>query len=85
MWVPSVAVTMLLLRFGSFDQVRDSRVGACLRRSMTSAVEALRFGGLGLAAWAAGAHVRAGIAAGFGVIALCWCWVFYRPDPHSVG
>jgi hypothetical protein len=72
MWLPSIFVSAMLIRFGSFENVRDSRVGELLRQRMTHSVEALRFVGLGIAAFGAWFRSAAAIVAGVLLIGACW-------------
>ncbi|HMI84777.1 MAG TPA: hypothetical protein VK550_11840 [Polyangiaceae bacterium] len=83
MWLPSIFVTALLIRSGSFEKVRDSRVGELLRRRMTHSVEALRFGGLGIAAFGAWFRSAAAIVAGVLLIGACWAWCLTTGSANS--
>lgn len=72
MWVPSIIVSSLMIRFGDFSDTHRSRTGKYLRRYMSVKMQALRFGGMALAAVGAWIHAWWLIAAGVAVIA--WGW-----------
>lgn len=72
MWIPSVIVSVLLIRFCDFTSTRDSDVGAYLRRYMTRNMETVRFLGLGVAAVGAWIHTAWPIALGAGLVASGW-------------
>jgi hypothetical protein len=87
MFVPSIIVTAILIRFGDFTSTRDAPIGAYLRRYMTRTMEAVRFAGLALAAVAAYHHVWWLIPAGAAVIIAGWTapWLLERgrADPQA--
>ena len=72
MWAPSVIVSALFVRFGDFTRIRDSSLGAYLRRHMTPAKQALRFAGLAIAAVGAWLQLWWLIPAGTAVIVYAW-------------
>jgi len=72
MWIPSIVVTAVLVRFGDFSRTRDSRGGRYLRRYMTRGMQAVRFGGEGIVAVSAWFHAWALIPVG--VLVIVWGW-----------
>jgi hypothetical protein len=72
MWIPSILVSAAFISRGDFSRVRDSAVGAYLRRYMTAGMQALRFGGLAIIAAGAWFHAWMLIPVGVGVI--LWGW-----------
>ncbi|HMI84612.1 MAG TPA: hypothetical protein VK550_10990 [Polyangiaceae bacterium] len=74
LWVPSIAVTIVLIRLGDFSRIRASRIGEYLRRYMTPGMQALRLGGEGIIAVAAWCHGWLLIPVGIAV-----------PHDHAVG
>ncbi len=73
MFVPSIVVSAVLVRFGDFSQTHGSRMGAYLRRYMTKAIQGVRFLGMGLAAGGAWLHAWWLIPVGATVI--LWGWL----------
>jgi hypothetical protein len=73
-WVPSVLITIAMLRWMDFTRQRDSNLGHYIERHMTRVAEAVRFGGQ-FAAWA-GAWWHAGwaIAMGYAIVVLGWTY-----------
>jgi len=72
MWIPSVLVSIALIRRCDFARTRDAAVGAYLRRYMTRNMETVRFLGLGLAAVGAWQHVTWLIVLGAALVASGW-------------
>jgi len=72
MWIPSIVVSVWLMRVGDFSVTRASPVGAYLRRYMTSAMQGVRF--LGLAAAAIGAWLHAWALVPVGALVIGWGW-----------
>lgn len=72
MWVPSVIVSVVMIRCCDFARTRDAPVGAYLRRYMTRNMETLRFVGLGVAAVGAWLHGAGLIALGAALVASGW-------------
>jgi hypothetical protein len=71
-FLPSIAVTLGLMRFGALDRLRDSPFGRYVARYMTRAVEALRFAGVALFWAGAWQHRPLLMALGFLTILLGW-------------
>lgn len=71
-WVPSIAVSVALLRWADLEPYRTSAFGRYIRRFMTRRVEVARFAGL-IPLWG-GSWLRrpALIAAGAAWILACW-------------
>jgi hypothetical protein len=57
MFVPSIIASAILVQFGDFSTTRESRVGAYLRRYMTTTKQGVRFLGMGTAAVGAWLYV----------------------------
>lgn len=71
-WVPSIVVSLALLRWADLEPYRTSAFGRYVRRFMTRRVELARFAGL-IPLWG-GAWLRrpALVAAGVAWILACW-------------
>jgi hypothetical protein len=72
MFVPSIVVSALFIRFGDFSKTKESPVGAYLRRHMTRTMEAVRFLGMGVAA--VGAWYSAWWLVPVGIAIIGWGW-----------
>jgi hypothetical protein len=73
-WVPSVLVTVVMVRRMDFTHQRESRFGHYVARHMSRLAEAVRFGGqfcTWLGAWA---HAAWAIPIGYAVIGLGWTY-----------
>ncbi|WP_437928655.1 hypothetical protein WMF37_05155 [Sorangium sp. So ce291] len=84
-FLPSIAVTALLLRFADLEQRKDSAFGRYVRRNMSGAVVAQR--ATGQAVMWIGAWSRQGvvIALGLLVVALAWASGVGRPAEETRG
>jgi hypothetical protein len=71
-FVPSIAATALLVRFGNLEKLKESPLGRYVARSMTRAMEAVRFAGLAVSWTGAWWHRPAMVAAGAIVILTVW-------------
>ena len=78
-FLPSILVTLALLRWADLEPFRRSAFGRYISRFMTRRVEGARFIGLAIA-WS-GAWLRRPtlIAVGVTWIAACWLWVIRAP------
>ena len=72
MWIPSVLVSVVMIRRCDFSNTRDSPGGAYLRRYMTRNMETVRFLGLGVAAVGAWIHGPWLIVLGAALVASGW-------------
>ena len=72
MLVPPALASALLVRFGRFDGVRRSRLGAYLRRWMTPHAQIVRLVGMAIAAVGAWVHASMLVAGGAALIVLVW-------------
>ena len=73
-WVPSVLVTLAMLRWMDFARQRESRFGHYVARHMTKLAEAVRFSGQ-FAAWTgAWFHAAWAIALGYAIIVVGWAY-----------
>jgi hypothetical protein len=73
-WVPSVAVTLAMVRWMDFTRERDSTFGRYVAHHMTRVAEAVRFGGQFIMWFGAWFHAAWVIAAGVVVIVLGWTY-----------
>jgi hypothetical protein len=78
--LPSVVVTLALIRFADLEWLKASAFGAYLRRHMTRTVEGVRFAGFGVMLVAAWQHRAWAIALGVAIILLAWAHGLWRPD-----
>lgn len=72
MWIPSVIVSVVMIRRCDFSRTRDGAVGAYMRRYMTRNMETVRFLGLGVAAVGAWVHSGWLIVLGAALVAGGW-------------
>ena len=72
-FVPSVIVTIVLLRWANLDRYRDSAFGRYVRRFMTRKVEGARLAGL-LPLWG-GAWLRQPLVMVLGLAWIVGCWL----------
>jgi len=81
-FLPSILVTLALLRWADLEPYRHSAFGHYVGRFMTRRVEGARFGGLAVL-WS-GAWLRCPtlIALGVAGIAACWLWGIRAPAGH---
>ena len=77
-FVPSVLVTIVLIRWVDLEPYRDSAFGRYLGRHMSRRVEAARFLGLVPLWGGAWVHRPAIMVAGFAWILACWFWGLMR-------
>ena len=84
MWIPSVIVSVVMIRRCDFSGTRDAAVGAYLRRYMTRNMETVRFLGLGVAAVGAWIHGTWLIVLGAALVAGGWFgpWLLGRVRGH---
>lgn len=71
-YIPPIAATLLLIRYGDLEAYKSSKAGAFLRRHMTRTIEGVRFAGdivMMLGAWF---HRPSLIALGVAVVLLAW-------------
>src|SRR5215510_2141826 len=73
-FVPSIAVSYVLIRWGDLEPYRNSSFGRYVRRFMTRRVEAARFGGL-VPLWGGAWSHRLGIV-GLGALWIVGCWLW---------
>lgn len=73
-WVPSVVVTMAMVRWMALTRQRDSTFGRYVALHMTHLAEAVRFGGQFAMWFGAWFHVAWAIGAGIVVIILGWTY-----------
>lgn len=88
MFGPSIVVSALFIRFGDFSKTKGSPVGAYLRRYMTTAMQGVRFLGMGIAAVGAWRATWWLVPIGAAVIVWGWCGGFLldrRHRPHDNG
>lgn len=71
-FLPPVAASLLLLRYGNFEAYKASPAGAYLRRHMTRTVELVRIAGDVAMVFGAWFHAPLLIALGVAVIVLAW-------------
>jgi hypothetical protein len=72
MWVPSIAVSVYLVRRGKLNEVRRSRLGRYVLEHMTPVMEALRLAGMVVMALGAWLHLAAELVAGLCMIVGGW-------------
>jgi hypothetical protein len=72
MFGPSIVASAVLVRFGDFSKIRESAVGAFLRRHMTKAMQGVRFAGMAIAA--VGAWLRVWWLLPIGAAVILWGW-----------
>lgn len=83
-FVPSIVITVILLRWADLEPYRRSAFGQYVRRFMTRRVEAARFAGL-VPLWGGAWLGRPWlIAAGAAWIVGCWLWGRLRVRPGDV-
>ena len=70
--LPSLLVSAVLVREGSFERVRSGPMGAYLRHFMPPWVQAVRLFGVGVAFYAAWYHFPEGVIGGLALVAICW-------------
>ena len=83
-FLPSVAVTIVLLRWADLEPYRRSAFGRYVGRFMTRRVELARVAGL-VPLWG-GAWLRRPVVIGLGVVWIlaCWLWGLNKlPDPPA--
>lgn len=82
-FVPSILVTVALVRWANLEPCANSAFGRYVRRFMTRRVEAARFAGL-IPLWG-GAWLRRAAVIGFGAlwILACWLWGAYAARPSA--
>ena len=73
-FVPSILVTVALLRWANLERYASSSFGRYVRRFMTRRVEAARFAGL-IPLWV-GAWLHRPAAIGFGALWILSCWLW---------
>src|SRR3954447_5189454 len=71
-FLPSIVVTVGLVRSGHLEGLKDSRLGRYIRLYMTRGVEAVRFAGVGVFWVAAWGHWPFLMALGFVTVLLAW-------------
>ena len=76
-WVPSVAVTLAMVRWMDFTPQRDSAFGGYVAHHMTRLAEAVRFGGQFIMWFGAWFHATWAITAGVVVIIVGWTYSLY--------
>jgi hypothetical protein len=82
-FIPPVATSLFLIRYGNLEAYKNSRAGAYLRRNMTRGVEGVRLFGdivMVLGAWF---RHPSWIALGLMVIILAWCAGLISKRPSS--
>jgi hypothetical protein len=72
MFVPSLLASAILVQFGDFSTTHESRVGAYLRRYMTTTMHGVRFLGMGTAA--IGAWLGVWWLLPIGATVILWGW-----------
>lgn len=71
-FLPSIVVSLLLIRFVSLEKQKRSSFGRYVRQYMTRSIEAVRFAGFVIMVIGAWYHVVWVIAAGLIIIILTW-------------
>ncbi len=71
-FVPSILVSLLLIRYADLEKYRQSAFGKYIRQYMTRPIEMMRFAGYALMAIGAWVHAAWLIPAGLFVILLAW-------------
>jgi hypothetical protein len=71
-FVPPILASYLVIRYVRLEPIRDSRLGAYLRRWMTPGAQAARGAGAVVTAPGAWYHAPAAIAAGLAVVLAAW-------------
>jgi hypothetical protein len=83
-WLPSIAVSLVMLRWMDFTRQRDSAFGRYVAHHMTRLAEAIRLGGqiiMWLGAWW---HAPWGIVAGAVIIVVGWTYSLpFRRSPTA--
>ena len=84
-FVPSIFVTVALLRWANLERYASSSFGRYVRRFMTRRVEAARFAGL-IPLWG-GAWLHRPAVIGLGALWIVSCWLWgvrpSRPSPSA--
>jgi hypothetical protein len=77
-FVPSIIITVVMLRTMSFTRQRDSEFGHYIAKYMTPTVQAIRLGGQGVA-WV-GAWLQLGVVIVAGVVIIVAGWTYGLPS-----
>lgn len=80
-FLPSIAVSALLLRFADLERYRQARFGRYVERFMTRRVEVARLVGL-LPLWG-GAWLRRPLVIGLGGAWIIGCWLLGTRHTHA--
>jgi hypothetical protein len=80
--LPAVVSSILVIRFGNLETLKNSKAGAYLERQMTRPAEGVRLLGDLLTVFGAWFHQPAWIALGIVVVVLAWCRGWF-PKPLS--
>lgn len=78
-FLPSLVVSLLLIRFADLEKVKNSRFGAYFHRTYNRTVDLTRFAGFVLLAASSWWQLPAGMAAGLLVIAGTWTYGLFVP------
>lgn len=72
--VPSLIVSLLVIRFADLDKIRQSKFGEYFKRTYNKKVDLIRFAGFVIAAGASWWQNIPGVAAGVAVILGTWTY-----------
>lgn len=75
-FVPSLIVSLLVIRFADLEKIRNSSFGEYFKRTYSKRVDLVRFAGFVIAAGASWWHNIPGIAAGLVIILGTWMYGF---------
>ena len=73
-WLPSIALTLAMLRWMDFERQRDSALGRYVAFHMTRTAGAVRFAGQGVAWLGAWLHAAWWIPAGAAIVVAGWTY-----------
>lgn len=77
--IPSIIATVVLVRWGDLEHLKESPFGRYVRRYMTRSVELLRLAGMVVMSIGSWYHRPAVIAAGLATILLAWARGLFWP------
>ena len=73
-FIPSLIVSLFIIRFGNLEKLKNSRFGVYFKRTYNKTVDLIRFGGFVVFSASSWFHFIAGIALGLLIIILTWIY-----------